>query len=73
LFSEASVPVSQVKKYPLRSQVRLSNCGTATNIVNIGTTTQSQRRGITVVPKKKAKVADSTRNLGKYSAHSVLR
>ncbi|XP_021937421.1 E3 ubiquitin-protein ligase TRIP12 isoform X3 [Zootermopsis nevadensis] len=59
-----SIPVSQVKKYPLRSQVRLSACGTATNSVNIATITQSQRRSITVVPKKKAKVADSTRNLG---------
>ncbi|XP_069701943.1 E3 ubiquitin-protein ligase TRIP12 isoform X2 [Periplaneta americana] len=53
-----------VKKYPLRSQVRLSNCGVATNSVSTATTTQTQRRGITVVPKKKAKVADSTRNLG---------
>ena len=57
----------QVKKYPLRSQVRLSDCGTATNSVSLTTTSQTQRRGITVVPKKKAKVADSTRNLGKFA------
>ncbi|PSN54376.1 hypothetical protein C0J52_11316 [Blattella germanica] len=61
---ESSLPSVQVKKYPLRSQVRLSDCGTATNSVSLATTTQSQRRGITVVPKKKAKVADATRNLG---------
>jgi hypothetical protein len=73
-FSETGVPVAQVKKYPLRSQVRLGILGTApTNSVSIATTTQTQRRGgITVVPKKKAKVAASTRNLGKCCAHSVL-
>jgi len=57
LFLETSVPLGPVKKYPLRSQVRLGNCGTTTSSVSIVTTTQSQRRSITVVPKKKAKVA----------------
>ncbi|PNF34561.1 E3 ubiquitin-protein ligase TRIP12 [Cryptotermes secundus] len=67
IITETGVPVAQVKKYPLRSQVRLGISETAatTNSVSIATTTQTQRRGgITVVPKKKAKVADSTRNLG---------
>ncbi|XP_067014060.2 E3 ubiquitin-protein ligase TRIP12 isoform X3 [Anabrus simplex] len=53
-------PPPQLKKYPLRSQGRLSETGEFIPYAN---------RRITVVPKKKAKVADSAKNLASSSGN----